>query len=164
MLWKRGANPTNVSYNAGAVKLYNATSSVVHFENKHIFTKEKRSTLLQRWRWSCKSRSRTGFAPDTVMYYIYTALCKLCTHVFCNPIWLEPCCAHYIHVVEYYKCKLFWRMDPWSLDSDYVSFCVIWVDCWRLQNSIKRQCQSQPSKMGIFHNFTGRCGLATLNK
>jgi hypothetical protein len=31
------ANPAIVSYNASALKLYNATSSLVHFENKNIF-------------------------------------------------------------------------------------------------------------------------------
>jgi hypothetical protein len=29
-----GANPTNVSYNASAVKIYNATTSLAGFENK----------------------------------------------------------------------------------------------------------------------------------
>jgi hypothetical protein len=32
-----GPNPTIVSYDAGAVKIYNATSSLVRFENKNIF-------------------------------------------------------------------------------------------------------------------------------
>jgi hypothetical protein len=32
-----GANPTTVSYNASAVKNYNATSSLVHFEKKKYF-------------------------------------------------------------------------------------------------------------------------------
>jgi hypothetical protein len=32
-----GANPTIVSYNANAVKIYNAASSLVRFENKNIF-------------------------------------------------------------------------------------------------------------------------------
>jgi hypothetical protein len=32
-----GANPTTVSYNASVVKIYNATSSLVRFENKNIF-------------------------------------------------------------------------------------------------------------------------------
>jgi hypothetical protein len=41
------ANPTIVSYNA--------TSSLVRFENKHMFIYfEKRSNLLQCWRCSCK--------------------------------------------------------------------------------------------------------------
>jgi hypothetical protein len=43
------ANPTIVSYNASAVKIYNATSSQVRFENKSLFYKlEKRASLLQR--------------------------------------------------------------------------------------------------------------------
>jgi hypothetical protein len=32
-----GPNPTIVSYNASAVKVYNAKSSLVRFENKNIF-------------------------------------------------------------------------------------------------------------------------------
>jgi hypothetical protein len=32
-----GANPTIASYNASAVKIYNATSSLVRFANKNIF-------------------------------------------------------------------------------------------------------------------------------
>jgi hypothetical protein len=32
-----GANPTIVCYNASAVKIYNATSSLVRFENINIF-------------------------------------------------------------------------------------------------------------------------------
>jgi hypothetical protein len=31
-----GANPTTLSYNASPVKIYNATSSLVRFENKNI--------------------------------------------------------------------------------------------------------------------------------
>jgi hypothetical protein len=34
---KAGANPTTVSYNASVVKIYNATNSLVRFENKNIF-------------------------------------------------------------------------------------------------------------------------------
>jgi hypothetical protein len=33
-----GANPTIVSYNASVVEAYNATSSLVRFENKNNFT------------------------------------------------------------------------------------------------------------------------------
>jgi hypothetical protein len=32
-----GPHPTIVSYNAGAVKIYNGMSSLVRFENKNIF-------------------------------------------------------------------------------------------------------------------------------
>jgi hypothetical protein len=50
-----GANPTIVSYNASVVNFYNATGSLARFENKNIsFYFEKRSSLLQRWRCSCK--------------------------------------------------------------------------------------------------------------
>jgi hypothetical protein len=50
-----GADPTIASYNASAVKIYNAACSLVRFENKNIFFyREKRLSLLQRWRCSCK--------------------------------------------------------------------------------------------------------------
>jgi hypothetical protein len=45
--------------NSSAVKMYNAASSVVRFENKNIFFySEKRFILLQRCRCSCKFTSR----------------------------------------------------------------------------------------------------------
>jgi hypothetical protein len=54
------SNPTIMSYNASAVKNYNATSSLVRSETKNIFFYlEKRSSLLQRWRCSCKIRSQS---------------------------------------------------------------------------------------------------------
>jgi hypothetical protein len=43
-LCRAGANPTIASYNASAVKIYNATSSLVRFENK-IFYFILKSTL-----------------------------------------------------------------------------------------------------------------------
>jgi hypothetical protein len=50
-----GANPTIAIYNASVVNFCNATGSLACFENKYIFFFfEKRSTLLQRWRCSCK--------------------------------------------------------------------------------------------------------------
>jgi hypothetical protein len=46
-------------YNASDVNFYNATGSPARFENKNIlFYFEKRSSLLQRWRCSCKFRGR----------------------------------------------------------------------------------------------------------
>jgi hypothetical protein len=46
-----GANPTALSYNASALKIYNATRNLVRFENKNMLSYfEKRSSLLQRWR------------------------------------------------------------------------------------------------------------------
>jgi hypothetical protein len=54
-----GANPTFASYNASVVNFYNATGTLARFENKNIiFYILKRSSLLQRWRCSCKSKSR----------------------------------------------------------------------------------------------------------
>jgi hypothetical protein len=44
--------PSNLSYIAGAVKIYDSTSSLVRFENKMFFLcvlRIKRSALLQRW-------------------------------------------------------------------------------------------------------------------
>jgi hypothetical protein len=59
----RGDNYTTVSYNARVGKMYNVTSSLVHSENKNIFsTLRKCSSLLQRWRGGCKFKnSRIGF-------------------------------------------------------------------------------------------------------
>jgi hypothetical protein len=49
------SNPTIASYNASAVKIYNATSSLERFENKTNFLYyDKRPTLLERWHCSCK--------------------------------------------------------------------------------------------------------------
>jgi hypothetical protein len=54
-----GANPTTSIYNASIVNFYNATGNKARFENKNIlFYFEKRSSLLQRWRCSCKFKSR----------------------------------------------------------------------------------------------------------
>jgi hypothetical protein len=55
-----GPNPTIVSYNACVEKNYNATGSLVRFATKNIFFYfyEKPSILQQRWRCSCKFRSR----------------------------------------------------------------------------------------------------------
>jgi hypothetical protein len=49
-----GCNPTTPSYNASDVKIYKATGSLAHFENKKsLFYFEKRSSPLQRLRCSC---------------------------------------------------------------------------------------------------------------
>jgi hypothetical protein len=40
-----GANPTIVSYSAGVVKLYNASSSLVRFENKKWFSFAPKNAL-----------------------------------------------------------------------------------------------------------------------
>jgi hypothetical protein len=42
----------------GVVKIYNAMSSLVRFENNIFVFYEKRSSLLQRRRCSCKFNSR----------------------------------------------------------------------------------------------------------
>jgi hypothetical protein len=54
-----GANPAIAIDNAGAVNFYNATDGLARFENKNIlFYLEKRCSLIQRWRCSCKYKSR----------------------------------------------------------------------------------------------------------
>jgi hypothetical protein len=61
-----GANPTFASYNASVVNFYNATGSLVRFINKRIFVLhiQKRTSLLQRWRYSCKfKKSVVRLAP-----------------------------------------------------------------------------------------------------
>jgi hypothetical protein len=52
---KPGANPTIVSYNASAVKFYNAASSLVRLIKKYFHLCiyfEKRSSILQWWQKS----------------------------------------------------------------------------------------------------------------
>jgi hypothetical protein len=41
-----GANPTIVSYNASAVEIHNATSSLVRFEGKNIFLYIEETALV----------------------------------------------------------------------------------------------------------------------
>jgi hypothetical protein len=54
-----GANPTIVSYNASAVKIYNARINIFRIENKNNFLYfEKCISLLHRWLCICKFRSR----------------------------------------------------------------------------------------------------------
>jgi hypothetical protein len=54
-----GPNPTTPIYSASVVNFYNATGSLACFENENIlFPFEKRPSLLQRWRCSCKFKSR----------------------------------------------------------------------------------------------------------
>jgi hypothetical protein len=58
-VFQAGANPTIASHNASVVNSYNTTSSLARSEIKSIFLFfEKRSSLLQRWRRSCKFGSR----------------------------------------------------------------------------------------------------------
>jgi hypothetical protein len=48
-------------FNASTVKIYNATSSLVRFTNKKVYSSIIKNALayhLQRWRCSCKIRSR----------------------------------------------------------------------------------------------------------
>jgi serine/threonine protein kinase len=51
-----GPNPTIARYNASVVNFYNATGSLVCFENKTYFL--LLSSLLQRWHCSCKFKNR----------------------------------------------------------------------------------------------------------
>jgi hypothetical protein len=54
-----GPNPTTSIYSASVVYFYNAAGSLACFENKNIlFYFENGSGLLQRWRCSCKFKSR----------------------------------------------------------------------------------------------------------
>jgi hypothetical protein len=57
-----GANPTIASYNASAVKIYNATSSLVRFGSKNFFVYFEKMlytySQLQRQLCSCKFKSR----------------------------------------------------------------------------------------------------------
>jgi hypothetical protein len=63
-----GANPTIVIYNASVVNFYNAMGSLARFENKNIlFYFVKRSSLLQRWRCSCKLKNRRSGSLVTLL-------------------------------------------------------------------------------------------------
>jgi hypothetical protein len=54
-----GAHPTTAIHNASAVKIYNAMSIIVRFGKKPFSSAvKKRSSLLKRWRCSCKFKSR----------------------------------------------------------------------------------------------------------
>jgi hypothetical protein len=69
-----GANPTILSYSDSVVKIYNATSSLVHFENKKYFllgTSKKRSSLLQRWRCNSKFQSRRICSKFDVFFLFF---------------------------------------------------------------------------------------------
>jgi hypothetical protein len=75
------------SYNAGVVKIYSATSSLVRFEIKKPLFFEKRSSLLQRWRCSCKVQSRKlgsrpGSEPGIFWFFIYFFIKLPLTHNF----------------------------------------------------------------------------------
>jgi hypothetical protein len=50
---RTGANPTNPSYNASAVKIYNAISRLLRFENKIFF-------LYVLWKTLCVDYYNTG--------------------------------------------------------------------------------------------------------
>jgi hypothetical protein len=74
-----GANPTIASYNASAVKIYNATNTLVRFKNKkyYLLQRKKRSSLLQRWRCRCKLRSRmigSRYVQITFLIFVPTYL------------------------------------------------------------------------------------------
>jgi hypothetical protein len=42
---RSGPNPTIVSYNASAVKIYNATGNLLRFENKKMFSSTLKNAL-----------------------------------------------------------------------------------------------------------------------
>jgi hypothetical protein len=60
-----GVNPTIGSYNASSVKMYNATSSLVRFENKNLFRYfKKRSIAYYLHRWRCRKNYKVvGSGP-----------------------------------------------------------------------------------------------------
>jgi hypothetical protein len=64
-----GANPTTVIYNASAVIISRVAYSVLE---TIFFSFKKRSSLLQRRRWSCKFRSRKVGCRNAILHYIHT--------------------------------------------------------------------------------------------
>jgi hypothetical protein len=91
-----GANPTIASYSASVVNFYNATGSLVRFINKNTFFlySKKRSSLLQRWRCSCKFESRR------IGSWVASFLGQIC-------IWI---CTK-LHLGRFFH-KLIW--SPWG--------------------------------------------------
>jgi hypothetical protein len=76
-----------VIYSASVVNFYNATGSLARFENKNIlFSFEKHSSLLQRWRCSCKFKKIVGLAPGadstTFVFTTTTAALDTCIERF----------------------------------------------------------------------------------
>jgi hypothetical protein len=68
---------SGVMYNASAVKIYNATRSLMCLDNKNVFfVFEKSSNFIQRWCCSCKFRSR-GIGSC-----MYSSGCECCQ----NPV------------------------------------------------------------------------------
>jgi hypothetical protein len=61
-----GSNPTIASYNASAVKIYSATSSLVRFENKNIFFYFKKTLNPTRYSAGVVAVNSkvVGLAPD----------------------------------------------------------------------------------------------------
>jgi hypothetical protein len=61
-----GANPTIVSHNASALKIYNATSSLVRFETKNIFFCFERTLFVSYYNVGVVvvNSKVVGFSPD----------------------------------------------------------------------------------------------------
>jgi hypothetical protein len=53
-----GPNPTTSIYNASVVNVYNTMGSLARFKNTNILFYFKKRSSLQRWRCSCKFKSR----------------------------------------------------------------------------------------------------------
>jgi hypothetical protein len=123
------ATPTIVSYNASvAVKIYNATNSIARFflKKNYFSPKHKRSCLLQRWRCSCKFKSRR-IGPKMASWVVQG--CQMVCFQTKNPnlvkfwrvllweilvyfmtVWsiLRPLEIFYGHLVY---CVVFWTME-----------------------------------------------------
>jgi hypothetical protein len=76
--WFENKPSGNPGYNASVVNFYNATGSLARFENKNIiFYFLERSSLLQRWRCSCKFK----YHKDWLKHCVDTSKTKITVQV-----------------------------------------------------------------------------------
>jgi hypothetical protein len=101
---KLGANPTIASYNASVVKFYNAMGSLARLNfYLFIFFFEKRYSLLQRWRCSCKFKNRRIGCME--LKQIWRDLYKTPPHAYIHGHGSNPLKPMHCLLMQNIKCK-----------------------------------------------------------